>query len=156
MGSFFEDIKKWNAQLDNEKTWDNFKTHFLQAQNELQLQQQTTQMSGNMSANVAHTHVQHNTFQCYQDAANALASLATATLANQKAFENLSNTIVNLTQQVKDKDMEIASLQNCINEHSNCTWNNNKHDQGSYCWMHAYLIHADHNSENCHNPAPGH
>ena len=46
MSSFFDDCKKWNACTDNEKTWDNFKTHFLQVQNELQLQQQTAQTSG--------------------------------------------------------------------------------------------------------------
>ena len=63
-----------------------------------------------MSANATHTHIKQDAVQCYQDTADALANLATATLANQKAFKNLSNTTANLTQQVKDKDTVIASL----------------------------------------------
>ena len=120
MQSFFEDCKKWNACPSNKTMRDNFKAQFLQAQNELQLQQQTAQTSGYMGANAAHTHIPCDAFQHYQDAADALANLATATMANRKAFENLSNTVANLTQQVKDEDMEIASLKKCLNKHSKC------------------------------------
>ena len=147
-GCFFKDSKKWNACPNNEKTWDNFKTHFLQAQNELWLQQQTTQTSGYTSTNATNTQGPTDAFQHYQDTADTLANLATATSADCKAFENLNNTIANLMQQVKDKDTEIAPLKKCINECSNCSHNNNKCDQGSYCWMHAYLFHTYHNSEN--------
>ena len=79
-----------------------------------------------------------------------------ATSVDHKAFENLSKTIANLMQHVKDKDAEIAALKKCINEHSNCSHNTSKCNQGSYCWMHGYLVHGHHNSENCQNPAPGH
>ena len=109
MDTFFDDCKKCNAQPANGKTWDDFKTHFLQAQNELWLQQQTAQTSGYASANPSHTNIQQDAFQCYQDAADALANLATALWLTKRLLKNLSNTVTNLTQQVKDKDIEIAS-----------------------------------------------
>ena len=138
--SFFDDCKKWNAWPDNEKSLDNFKTHILQEQNELQLQQQPAQTSGYASANAAQVQVQQDAVQWYQDAADALANPAMATSADRKAFENLSNTVANLTQQVKDKEAEIVSLKKKLTEHSNQNHNNNKHDQDSYCWTHGYLI----------------
>ena len=61
-GCFFGNCKKWNAQPDSKQTWENSKTHFLQAQNELQLQQQTAQTSGYVSANAAHAHLHKTTF----------------------------------------------------------------------------------------------
>ena len=109
-----------------------------------------------MSANAAHTQGPPDAFQGYQDAADTLANLDTATSADHKAFENLSNTVANLMKQVKDKDAEIASLKKCIDECINHSYNNNMCDQGSYCWMHGDLVHTDHNSENCCNLAAGH
>ena len=95
--------------LTMKKHGTNFKAHFLQGQNKLWLQQQTVQTSGYTSANAAHTNIQQDDFQCYQDATDALAN-PTTTLADQKVFKNLSNTIANLTQQAKDKDAPLTLL----------------------------------------------
>ena len=122
----------------------------------LWLQQQTAQMSGYMSTNAALIQGPPDTFQCYQDAANALANLAMATSNDHKPFKNLSNTIAHLMRPVKDEDAEIVAPKKCINKCSNCNHKNNKHNQGTYCWMHGYLVQADHSSEYCCNPAPGH
>ena len=42
-GMFFDDCKKWQEKPPNEQTWDNFKAHFLQAQDQLRLQQTAKQ-----------------------------------------------------------------------------------------------------------------
>ena len=46
MGLFFDDCKAWNHLPANQKTMDNFKTTFQQAQRKLCDQQQTAQQAG--------------------------------------------------------------------------------------------------------------
>ena len=46
MGIFFDDCKAWNWLTANQKTMENFKTTFQQAQRELCDQQRTTQQAG--------------------------------------------------------------------------------------------------------------
>ena len=102
------------SKLANEKTWEHFKTHFLEALAELCQQQQMLQQPG-YQVNHINT-VNDKNIQQYQETAKALANLATATSGDHKALEQLSNTIANLTQQIKDKDTdkdtEISSLKN--------------------------------------------
>ena len=44
-GMFFEDCKEWNKKQPQDKTWINFKKHFLDAQEQVRMQQ-TTQQTG--------------------------------------------------------------------------------------------------------------
>ena len=45
-GMFFDDCKTWRAKPDADKTWQNFKTHFGEAQRQLRLQTATMQSAG--------------------------------------------------------------------------------------------------------------
>ena len=80
-GLFFDDCKAWNRLPINQKTMDNFKTTFQQAQRELRDQQWTAQQAG----------FQENGIWCQptkthdhplQETAEALANLATATASD--------------------------------------------------------------------------
>jgi hypothetical protein len=158
-GSYFDECKTWNAKPANDKTWDNFKLHFLAAQEMLRMQQATSQQAGFHNANHANG-IQHNGIsqEMYEDTANALANLAEATATNRKALENLTNTIANLTQQVSLKDKEIQKLKDQLTK----TGARNKRDipertdNGSYCWSHGYKVHAKHDSSNCRFQKTGH
>jgi len=148
-GMYFDDCKAWDARPAAEKTWNNFKTHFLAAQQQLRRQQQTTQQAGFHSANAATAHAR------YEEAAEALANLATATSADRKAMETLTNTIENLTQQLKTKDAELKKLQDQLGTKTPRIRPPRK-DNGSYCHTHGFLVASDHGSGNCKNPGPNH
>jgi hypothetical protein len=106
-GAYFDECKTWNAKPANEKIWENFKTHFLAAQETLRMQQETAQQGGFHGANA----MQHAiTQQMYEEQSVALANLATATSSDRKALETLTNTVANLTSELKTKDIEIKNL----------------------------------------------
>ena len=73
-GLFFEDCKTWNRKPALTRTWENFKLHFLEAQQSLRLQQQTAQQAGFHGANQATVENQ----LIHEETATALANLATA------------------------------------------------------------------------------
>jgi hypothetical protein len=158
-GSYFDECKTWNNKPAQDKNWDNFKTHFLAAQEMLRMQQATSAQQGFHGANSANG-IQHNGIsqEMYEDTANALANLAEATATDRKALENLTNTIANLTQQVSLKDREIQKLKDQLTK----TGARNKReipertDNGSYCWSHGYKVHAKHDSANCRFQKTGH
>ena len=94
-GLFFDDCKAWNRLPANQKTMDNFKTTFQQAQRELSDQQRTAQQAGFHPPNpIGHP---------LQETAEALANLATATASDRKALQNLTNTVKELSNQIKSK-----------------------------------------------------
>ena len=147
-GLFFDDCKTWNKKPIAEKTWANFKTHFLKAQQELRLQQQTSKQAG-FQANAVFSQKAK-----YDEATEALANLATATSSDRKAMETLTNTVANLTQQLQSKDAEIKQLKDKLR-------NNNRtrapaKDNGSYCWSHGYMVAKNHTSASCRSPKEGH
>ena len=100
---FFDECKLWCNKQPNDKTWANFKTHFLEAQRDLRLQQQTTQSAG------FHAHYinQYQDENKENETATALANLATATAADRQAFTALVTTNTSLTNQLKEAHDEI-------------------------------------------------
>ena len=74
-GVFTEDIKKWNIKPTAEKTWDNFKIHFLAAQEQFRIQQ-TTQHSGYFGYLLDQQI--NNKCMPILDAANSLITVSTA------------------------------------------------------------------------------
>jgi hypothetical protein len=97
----------------------------------------------------------------YNNAAEALMNLATATASDRSALAALTNTVQQQTEQIKTKDNLIASLKKQLVDlrksgntakktAATCT------DQGSYCWTHGFHVHKDHNSSNCKFKKPGH
>lgn len=92
----------------------------------------------------------------FHEANEALINLANATSSDRKALETLTNTVANLTQQLKDKSDEIDKLKYQLKTKRPTKPNATRMDNGSYCRSHGYLIAANHNSDNCKFQKPGH
>ena len=142
----------------NQKTMDNFKMTFQQAQQELRDQQCTAQQAG-FQANGIWCQPTNNNEHPLQDTTKALANLATATASDRQALQNLTNMVKELSNQIKAKDKQIEDLIKAMNRNTtsgNTTkstqWE--KKDCGSYCHTHGYLIGPKHNSETCRQPGP--
>ena len=122
---------------------DNFKTTFPQAQQELRDQQRTAQQAG-FQANGIWCQPTQNNDHPLQETAEALANLATATASDRQALQNLTNTVKELSNQIKAKDRQIEDLIKAMNGNEpmgnnprSTTWE--KKDYGSYCHTHGYL-----------------
>ena len=159
-GLFFDDCKAWNRLPLNQKTMDNFKTTFQQAQQELRDQQHTAQQDG-FQANGIWCQPTQNNDHPLQETAEALANLAMATASDRPALQNLTNTVKELSNQIKAKDRQIEDLIKAMN--GNKPMGNNprstrweKKDCGSYCHTHRYLVGPKHTSETCRQPGPNH
>ena len=159
-GLFFDDCKAWNRLPANQKTMDHFKMTFQQAQRELRDQQRTAQQAG-FQANGIWCQPTSNNDNPLQETAEALANLATATASDRQALQNLTNTVKELSNQIKAKDKQIDELIKAMNRTStngtntkNTRWA--KKDCGSYCHTHGYLVGPKHNSETCRQPGPNH
>ena len=139
---------------------DNFKTTFQQAQRELHDQQRTAQQAG-FQANGIWCQPNTNNDHLLQETAEALANLATATASDRQALQNLTNTVKELSNQIKAKDKQIDELIKAMTRNSTGSTNKKstrweKKDCGSYCHTHGYLVGPKHNSETCRQPGPNH
>ncbi len=165
-GMFYEDCEKWNDKDPTDMTWTNFQNHFIEAQRRLKRRQKaTTKVGGYHGANAV---VQDQLGQ----ANDALINLAAAATADRemmqlqaKTIADQMRTINDLTQQVKDKDLEIARLRNTNitptpgSGGNNPKWINGKHiwDQGGYCHSHGFFADpANHTSKTCKTKKDGH
>ena len=61
IGSFFDSCKTWNNKPVNEKTLENLKSHFLEAQTQLHQQQQLMQQAGYQTNNINTVNNKHST-----------------------------------------------------------------------------------------------
>lgn len=152
-GLFFDDCKAWNNKQDADKTWTNFKKHFAEAHRTLKLQQRTSQQAGFHGANAAYGSFQPTpTSKFLDDTTEALANLATASAADRQAFTTLTNTIADLTKQLKAKDDEISKLKSI----NSAQYPRRQRNNNNYCWTHGFLVGKKHTSESCNTPAAGH
>ena len=103
MGLFFDDCKAWNHLPPNQKTMDTIKTTFQQAQRELHGQQRTAQQAG-FQANGIWCQPTHHNDHPLHETAEALANLATATASDRQALQNFTNTVKELSNQIKAMD----------------------------------------------------
>lgn len=152
-GLFFDDCKLWNRKPDADKTWINFKAHFLEAQRELRLQQQTSKQAGFNQANLM-TQEKENYYQQHRETAEALANLATATSTDRQAFAALATTNENLSQQLKDALQEIKDLKAKLAKTRRTPPAYRTHN--NYCWTHGFRVTGTHTSATCTRPAEGH
>ena len=151
-GEYFDKCDTWDAKNAQDKTWDNFKQHFFDAQNKHILRRQTAQQAGFHQANMA----AHN----YDPTMEALANMAHANAGNGEALATLNNTIATLNAQIQQQTARIQSLELQLdaakkNTNTNRPTNHRK-DQGGYCWTHGYLVHPEHTSATCRKKKPGH
>ena len=102
-GLFFDYCKAGNRLPSNQKTMENFKTKFQQAQQELHDQQCTAQQAGFQAIGIWCLPPKNNDHPL-QETAEALANLATATASNRQVLQNLTNMVKELSNQIKAKD----------------------------------------------------
>lgn len=167
-GLYFEDCKAWDRRDPADQTWDNFKTHFLLAQQILRNQQVTTQQGG-YHANLA-TWTNADNTDYHTETATALANLATANAADRDVFCALVTNNTALTAQLSTALAEITKLTHLLN---NASSHNSRQPPRhaanpgasataptnlpkSYCWTHGYKVSRSHTSQNCERRATGH
>jgi hypothetical protein len=162
-GLYFDDTKTWNRRPAIEKTWENFKIHFLQAQLDLQAQQMTTQQGG--FANRATEHNDHLQNQMLHQTSEALANLANANATDREMYSQLVTNNSKLTDQLERALAEISKLTTTLRTHSGSVStpptfpppnSQRPFKPKSYCWTHGYNVSKTHNSTNCKSPAIGH
>ena len=159
-GLLFDDCKEWNRHPPHLKTTDNFKLLFKQVQHELHDQHHTAMQAGFQANRLCCNPTQQQETPL-QEIAEAIANLATATASDRQALQNLTNTVKELSSQIKVKDKEIEELIKAMRNSStpttsNCSSHWEKRDCGSYCHTHGYLVSPKHNSETCCQPGPNH
>jgi hypothetical protein len=156
-GMYTRDLIEWKRQAEATRTWVAFKLFMVARQIE-QLEHATT-------AQGAGFHAAANALlsEQYNNAAEALANLATATASDHSALASLTNTVQQQTSQIKTKDDIIANLKKQLSAAGGGKSTkkgpfipNERTDNGSYCWSHGFLIHKDHTSCNCKKRSPGH
>jgi hypothetical protein len=154
-GLYFDECKEWDKKPTADKTWTNFKTHFLLAQRTLRLQQQTSQHAGYHS-NIAHHLDKENATN------DALSCLTSAAESDRQSFAALLTNNNDLATKLTAAMQDIKTLQqNNSNNRNNGNNGNNGNNRNrtkntSYCWTHGYKVSRIHNSESCQNPADGH
>jgi hypothetical protein len=167
-GLYFDDATTLNRQPAIEKTWENFKTHFLQAQLDLQAQQMTTQQGG--FANRATKHNDHLQNQMLHQTSEALANLANANATDREMYSQLVTNNTKLTDQLERALAEISNITKTLHTHGGSAsapppfppqyppLNNSQRPfkPKSYCWTHGYNVSKTHNSANCKSPTTGH
>ena len=102
-GLFFDDCKAWNHLPANQKTMENFKTTFQQAQREIRDQQRTAQQAGFQANGIWCLSINRNNHPL-QETTEALANLATAPASDRQALQHLTNMVKELSNQIKAKD----------------------------------------------------
>jgi hypothetical protein len=164
-GLFPEACREWRRSPAADQTWAIFKTSFAEAHQDLRLATGTTQTSGYHSANQA-----MDTF--VTDTADAFANLATATTSDRQMLADLTASNKKLTEQIAEKDKEIARLNSANRNNGGNNGNNGNHgnnDRGNnrestrrrynntnYCWTHGWDIARNHTSQSCRFPDTGH
>ena len=149
-GLYFDDCKTWVHHPIAEKTWDNFKSHFLEAQQNLQMQQHMTQQASFHGANTMMNQENHHQM------AEALANLVTATALDWQAFQTLVETNQNLATQLKTAQDEVMALKNVLKGRKPPGREWLKPDPNGYCWMHGYHVSIGHSSKTCKTKVVGH
>ena len=159
-GMFVQDLKEWKRLPEANRTWPAFKLFMVARQIENQDHSTTSRGAGYHSA--AANALWEKERENYNNAAEALSNLATATASDRAALAALTNTVQQQTEQIKTKDELIASLKKQLDnakKRQKSTTNGTasaKTDNGSYCWTHGFHVHKDHNSSNCKFKKPGH
>ena len=154
-GEYFEACEKWDDRPAAEKTWLNFKSHFLEAAHKLALRRQTAQGHGFHHANHLATS---------EPTMDLLANLAQAQVADRDTQLTLNATIATLSTQLQNQTALITQLQTqltaALAAKAPAPDKDKKpkkpKDHGSYCWTHGYHVAANHTSATCRAPIDGH
>ncbi len=143
----------WMHLPTPQRTWNNFKTHFLEEQCLQQLQSCNTHQAGFHSANTASESMMSNV--------EALANLATGVNTDRKAFAKLMKMNSKLMACVTTLEAEKENWNNNHNGNRRLPHGkkasvedaNRNHD---YCSMQGYYVTSRHTSATCRMPGPNH
>ena len=146
-GVFVEDCKRWTEKPMGQKTWPNFKTHFLAAQEQFWLQQ-TTKHIGFFSYLIKKM-VQDKCTPILE-AANSIITASTASADEPSTLTHTQTVYTTqhsrLTTIIEDLHKEVAQLKEQAKKKKVRTL---RKDRGGFCWSHGYLVHLDHMSATC-------
>ena len=167
------DCREWNRTDNAQKTWENFKTHFLRAFRENRDQSRQAQHIGYGHSNTQNLANAAMLAEMTQDHSNALENLATATQSDRTTVANMSKKITDLTLQLRKENAQLAEAQSSIatltsklaqtgtrpnlptkipNEPIDMT----PMEKYGYCWSHGFKIKKGHNSTTCKLQKQGH
>jgi hypothetical protein len=159
-GLYPDACRAWQSRAVATKTWAQFKIDFSTAHREFRLTNQTAQQSGFHSANMMIEQTRDGSFQ---ETAEAIAQLATATASDRGTVATLTTTNAKLATQLEAAHALIARLKSEIatlkikikpvwqGQRPARTTNND-----SYCWSHGFQVAKSHTSATCNVRKTGH
>ena len=118
-GLYFEDCKAWNACPATTRTWDNFKTHFQNAQRLLRDQMRTTKQVS-FHSNLA----QHQPLPATQPPAEyqeVLINLASSAAADCKLLTKLATSVAAINQHISQLNHKSTQLSPLVQTDTNST-----------------------------------
>ena len=107
-GFYTMDCREWNRTDNAQKTWVNFKLHFLWALREIRDQSRHAQHGGYGHSNTQNSANSAMLAEMTQDHSHALANLSTATQSDCTTVANMSRTTADLTLQLGQANMKLA------------------------------------------------
>jgi hypothetical protein len=154
---FPDACRTWQVRLAAQKTWTNFKFHFVAAHHEFNLTNHTAHQYGFHGANMM---IEHHP---YQGNADAITQLAVATASDQDMVATLTATNTKLTLQletyqsyVKKLKEDIVKLKLKIKPACQGQQPAKTTDTDKYFWSNGYQLHNDHTRASCKNQKEGH
>ena len=108
------DWREWNRTDKAQKTWVNFKVHFLQAFRENRDQSRQAQHAGYGQSSIKNSANTAMLVEITQDHSHALANLSTATKSDRTRVANMSKTIADFTLQLGQANTKLAEAQSSI------------------------------------------
>ena len=147
-GLFEEECKKWRKKATADKTWDNFKTQFTEAHQDLRDSQRTARDAG-YQANSAEEEQEDQSMNALQ----AIEHLANATIEDRETIATLTKTNSELVTENSDlTERLVKALEDLAEKESQGGKGGGKYKQ-KYCWSHGA---CNHMSKDCNTPKPGH
>eukprot|EP00957_Ditylum_brightwellii_P090755 6911674-Ditylum_brightwellii.AAC.1 len=168
-GLFDKEYLTWIKHLQANKTWNDFKTYWMEKFGDYDLLHQLTSKEGALGAHAATASKESDVY----DWEEAMENLAYATTASNTQLETLVKTNTQLS----------AQLRKALNNNKKLTKDNSKliqiiaqimggqnitpparqdhntprgYDPNGYCWSHRYRVTRGYNSQTCKKPKGGH
>ena len=113
-GFYTMDCREWNRTDTTQKTWVNFNVHFSRAFREHRDKSKQAQSIGYGYANTQNSANAAMFAEMTQDYSHALENLDTETQSDRTTVANMSQTITDLTLQLRQANAKIAEAQSSI------------------------------------------
>ena len=167
------DCREWNRTDNVQKTWVNFKVHFLRAFRENRDQYRQARHIGYVHSNTKNPANTAMLAEMTQDHSHALANLATAMQSDRTTVANMSKMITDLTLQLGQANAKLAESQSSIATLTSKLAQTGTRpnlpttiptgptdmtlmEKDGYCWSHGFKMKKGHNSTTCRFQKQGH